>query len=323
MSNLTNSTPHHRQLITFDWAIKTILRNKANFGILEGFLSELLYTQIHIQSILESESNQDYRQDKYTRVDLKVNDDAGKIYLIELQYDHEIDYFQRMLFNTSKATVEQLDLGDLYKDIQQIICINILYFNLGKGEDYIYKGTTNFIGVHNHDQLQLSAKQIQTFKSQQVNQLFPHYYLIQLKQFNEVLQDKFDQWIYFLKRGEILDHFDAQGLQEAQQKLDLLNMPEIERMAFDRYIDTLRQARSAVQTARGEGLVEGMQEGLEQGIEMGKEQGIEIGKEQGELKAKLETAKKLYGMGLTVAQIMQATDFTATQLAEIGIYNES
>jgi predicted transposase/invertase (TIGR01784 family) len=321
MPNLTNSTPHHRQLITFDWAIKTILRNKANFGILEGFLSELLHTQIHIQSILESESNQDYRQDKYTRVDLKVNDSAGKIYLIELQYDHEIDYFQRMLFNTSKATVEQLDLGDLYKDIQQVICINILYFNLGKGEDYIYKGTTNFIGVHNHDQLQLSPKQIQTFKSEHVNQLFPHYYLIQLKQFHEALKDKFDQWIYFLKHGEIPDYFDAQGIQEAQEKLNILNMPETERIAFDRYIDTLRQARSAVETAKGEGLVEGMQEGLEQGIQMGKEIGKEIGKEEGkiegELNAKIEMAREMLSIGLPVQQIIQITKLTEAEISAL------
>jgi len=42
-----------RKLISFDWAIKKILRSKANFGILEGFLSELLFTDIQIVDILE------------------------------------------------------------------------------------------------------------------------------------------------------------------------------------------------------------------------------------------------------------------------------
>ncbi len=36
----------HRKLITFDWAIKRLLGSKANFGILEGFLTELLKEQI-------------------------------------------------------------------------------------------------------------------------------------------------------------------------------------------------------------------------------------------------------------------------------------
>ena len=34
------------KLVSFDWAIKRLLRSKANFGVLEGFLSELLRDDI-------------------------------------------------------------------------------------------------------------------------------------------------------------------------------------------------------------------------------------------------------------------------------------
>lgn len=51
--------------IRFDYAIKRLLRQKDNFSILEGFLSELLYEDIKIQEILESESNQIDAEDKY------------------------------------------------------------------------------------------------------------------------------------------------------------------------------------------------------------------------------------------------------------------
>jgi len=57
-----------RKLILFDWALKKLLRSKANFGILEGFLSELLRDNIHILEILDSESNKDNARDKYNRV---------------------------------------------------------------------------------------------------------------------------------------------------------------------------------------------------------------------------------------------------------------
>jgi len=46
-----------RTLISFDWAMKKLLRSKANFDILEGFLSELLKENLTILEILESESN--------------------------------------------------------------------------------------------------------------------------------------------------------------------------------------------------------------------------------------------------------------------------
>ncbi|MBF0135533.1 MAG: PD-(D/E)XK nuclease family transposase, partial [Magnetococcales bacterium] len=62
-----------RKFISFDWALKRLLRHKANFEILEGFLSELLMEDVHILEILESESNKENRDDKYNRVDMKVN----------------------------------------------------------------------------------------------------------------------------------------------------------------------------------------------------------------------------------------------------------
>ena len=55
--------------IRFDWAVKRLLRNKANFGVLEGFLTVLLGEPIRIVEILESEGNQLNETDKFNRVD--------------------------------------------------------------------------------------------------------------------------------------------------------------------------------------------------------------------------------------------------------------
>jgi hypothetical protein len=61
-----------KRLIRFDWAIKKLLRRKTNYGILEGFLSELLNFDVKIVKILESESNKEDQDDKYNRVDILV-----------------------------------------------------------------------------------------------------------------------------------------------------------------------------------------------------------------------------------------------------------
>ncbi|MCI5144529.1 MAG: hypothetical protein D3923_03160 [Candidatus Electrothrix sp. AR3] len=58
-----------RRLISFDWAMKKLMRSKVNFEILEGFLSELLRDDIHILEILESESNKEDTRDKFNRED--------------------------------------------------------------------------------------------------------------------------------------------------------------------------------------------------------------------------------------------------------------
>ena len=44
--------------IRFDWAIKRLLRQKANFGVLEGLLTVLLNEEVTIVEILERENNQ-------------------------------------------------------------------------------------------------------------------------------------------------------------------------------------------------------------------------------------------------------------------------
>ena len=59
--------------IRFDWAIKRLLRQKANFGILEGFLSELLKEDVTISEILESESDKDCEASEFNSVDILVS----------------------------------------------------------------------------------------------------------------------------------------------------------------------------------------------------------------------------------------------------------
>ena len=43
--------------VRFDWAVKRMLRDKANFGVLEGLLTVLLNEPVHIVELLESEGN--------------------------------------------------------------------------------------------------------------------------------------------------------------------------------------------------------------------------------------------------------------------------
>ena len=148
-----------KQLIRFDWAMKKILRHKANFDILEGFLSELLKENVKINRILESEGNKEEENDKYNRVDIFVENEKGELLIIEVQNTQEFDYFHRILFGTSKAITEYIQEGDKYAKVKKIISITIAYFDLGQGKDYIYHGTTNFVGIHKKDILALSWRQ--------------------------------------------------------------------------------------------------------------------------------------------------------------------
>jgi predicted transposase/invertase (TIGR01784 family) len=139
------------KLVRFDWAMKHLLRDKANYSVLEGFLSVLLNEKVRIMQILSSQSNQETDNDKYNDVDVLVENTKGELVIIEVQNTKEYDYFHRILYGTSKAISEYINEGQPYSDVKKVISITIAYFDLGQGEDYVYHGTNTFRGMHKND----------------------------------------------------------------------------------------------------------------------------------------------------------------------------
>ena len=125
------------QYVRFDWAIKRLLRQKANFSVLEGFLTVLLGEKVTIVEILESEGNQQYAEDKYNRVDIKAKNSKGEIIIVEVQNTRELYFLERILYGVSKAVTEHIDLGDDYDKVKKVYSVSILYFDLGQGNDYL------------------------------------------------------------------------------------------------------------------------------------------------------------------------------------------
>lgn len=241
-----------KKLISFDWAIKRLLRNKANFVVLEGFLSELLFDNIKIEQILESEGNQETEDDKFNRVDILTHNSKNEWIIIEIQSTYEIDYFHRMAYGTSKAISENLKKREKYAEIKKVISINIVYFDLGQGEDYIYRGRTDFKGLHQNDILGLSEKQKQTFVKQEIADIFPEYYLVKVNQFNDIAKDTLDEWVYFLKNSEVQDTFKAKGLKEANEVLDIMRLEKEEQYGYNRYLDSLHAKASELFSLQNE-----------------------------------------------------------------------
>ena len=309
---MTTRSP--RKLITFDWAMKRLLRSKVNFEILEGFLSELLGEDILILEILESESNKESKRDKSNKVDLKVKNSKGELVIIEVQFDRELDYLQRILYGTSRVITEHQKKGQAYATLVKVISVNILYFDLGHGTDYIYHGTTTFTGIHDNDKLQLNIQQQKLYGKIQIHNIYPEYYLIRINNFNRLATTSLDEWIYFFKNEEIKDEFKAKGIQKAKQSFSLLSLPEEEQLAYARYQDNLRYEASLVESNYGlghiegkeEGRIEGKEEGIEIGIDIGIEKGIGIGIE----KSKLDIAKRLveHGMSIEEAAVISGID---------------
>ena len=253
-----------RTLISFDWALKRLLRQKANFAILEGFLSVLLKRDIIIINLLESESNISEEEQKINRVDLLVENEQKERLIIELQYSKEFDFFQRMLFATSKHLTETLQKGKPYQEIKKVFSINLIYFDLGHGNDYVYHGKTEFRGIHQNDILALSDKQKELFLKEALYEIYPEYYVIKINNFDDIARDSLDEWIYYFKNNEVKDEFNARGLAEVKAQLQFDGLSGQEQLDYERHEKMLLSERGIIATARIEGKAEGRIEGEQQ-----------------------------------------------------------
>lgn len=287
--------------IRFDWAMKRLLRQKANFGILEGFLTTLLGMKIKIKNMLESESNQDDENDKYNRVDMLAENDKGELFLIEVQNNTEYAYFQRMLFGTSKLVTEYIKKGEGYENIRKIYSVNIVYFSLGKGTDIVYHGKTEFRGIHNGDLLELSPFQRQKFNVDAVSDLYPEYYILKVNDFNRMAKNSLEEWVYYLNTGDVPQGAKAPGMEEVKEQLTIDRMNKSERSAYYKHLDNIVILRDNIYTEREEGRLEGRAEG----------------REEGRIAERKENARKMKLLGLPAETISKVTGLPVADIESL------
>lgn len=307
--------------IRFDWAIKRLLRQKANFDVLEGFLTVFIGEEVKIVEILESEGNQQTQDDKFNRVDIKARNSKGEIILVEVQNTSELYYLERILYGVAKAITEHIHLGDTYKEVKKVYSISILYFDIGKGADYLYVGQNKFIGVHTNDQLVITAKEKGALVQKSPAEIFPEYILVRVNEFDKVAVTPLEEWVAYLKSGVIKENTTAPGLQEARKKLQYYSMTDAERYAYDEHLNAVMIQNDVLGNAREEGLAEGRAEGLAEGraegLTQGRAEGLTQGRAEGRAEAKKDIVKSMLSNGLSVEQAAKYSGLTVEEVESI------
>lgn len=284
--------------VRFDWAIKRLLRQKANFDVLEGFLTVFLGEKVTILEILESESNQLSAEDKFNRVDIKARNSKDEIIIIEIQNTRELYNLERILYGVAKAITEHISLGETYYKVKKIYSISVLYFDIGKGNDYLYYGQNHFVGVHTGDHLQVNVKERDAIVSRMPAEIFPEYVLIRVNEFDKVAVTPLEEWMKYLKDGTIRPDTTAPGLSEAREKLKYFSMPPKERMAYDEHLSAVMIQNDVLDSAKLEGKIEGRAEGRAEGRD----------------EERFSIARNMKQLGIPVDVIVKSTGLTSGEI---------
>ena len=281
----------------------------------------LLDEKVEIIELLESESNQQTIDDKFNRVDIKAKNSKGDIIIVEVQNTRELYYLERILYGVAKVITEHISLGERYCEVKKIYSISILYFDIGKGDDYLYHGQNIFTGVHTGDRLEVTTKEKNAIVHKLPAEIFPEYYLIRVNEFNQVAVTPLEEWIEYLKTGCIRSDTTASGLEEAREKLRYYNMTPEERHAYDEHLNAIMIQNDVLDGAKLEGLMEGRMEGRVEGrmegLAEGRVEGLAEGRVEGEIRKQNEIAANMKKLGLDIQLILEATGLTLEEIEKL------
>ena len=259
-----------KTLVSFDFAIKYLLKDKSNYDVVEGFISTLIascgYSPIKIKALLESASNKETPNHKSSIADMIVEDEQGTKYIVEIDRSYTSLFLHKACFNSSRLIVDSISSGEDYSSIKKIIHINLLYFPFSNTKTPLHYGKTVFheIDTQHPQDLHIADLGMKFFDSHNV---FPEYFVISVPLFNDVINNEMDEWLYVVKNSEVRPDFKSPYMKKVAERLNVLKMTPEEKKTYQAYRNESLKERDYIVSAEEKGREEGIEKGREEGVE--------------------------------------------------------
>jgi len=265
-----NDADNDKPLVSFDYAIKYLLKDKGDYGIVEGFISALLrtkgYKDVKIKALLETESNKEDSKSKRSLADLIVEDEDHHKYIIEIDRAVSESFVHKACFNTSRLIVDNLAQREDYTQIIKIFHISLLYFPIGNGKGSVYHGKNIIYEVETNEKLSVHIKNKETKEVFDAINILPEYFFISVPLFNDRLEREIDEWLHVMKYDKIPAHYHSPYMKQVAEKLNILQMTKAERENYSYYQKQVYKDRDALEAAEARGIEKGEAKGREEGI---------------------------------------------------------
>ena len=300
------------ELISFDYAIKYLLKSKGDYDIIEAFISAILaergYSPVKIKALIESESIREERELKRSIADLIVEDENGVKYIVEIDKSYTNLFIHKACFNTCRLIVDSISGNEDYNTIKKVFHIDLLYFPFAGMKAPLYHGKTIITEVERDKPLSLHIGDM-SGNIFDVYNVFPEYFIISIPLFNDEISKEIDEWLYVMKHSKISKDFKSTIMQKVSDRLAILKMTDVERKKYNTHINKTLKERDYLTSAEEKGKKLGVQEG----IEIGEKKGREEGKQE----ERLEIARKMLGKGKSIEEIKEITGLTEEEIERI------
>jgi len=284
-----------------DFVFKWIFGQEKNSKFTICLLNALLHLErgrkIREVTILNPFNEKEFKDEKLSVVDVKVQDHQGRIYIVELQVLRDRSFVQRSIYYLAKVYSRQLKAGQHYRNLQPVTAISILGFNLFKRSDRIQE-IFNF------------TNQEGTLKLDKTLEL--HY--LDLTRFNKdkprSCSTRFEKWLHVLKFGHLYGKMETELDDELKAEEGVSDMvSEFKKINADAEKRQLMEAREknrdALKIIKNDSFTRGQKSGHKKG------------KIEGKIEGKAEVALKMHAAGLSIEEISDLTGFTPAELQKL------
>jgi predicted transposase/invertase (TIGR01784 family) len=274
-----------------DIAFRKIFGNENKKEILISFLNAVLelprgkkIKKIEIKNPYQLPEIKDL---KSSILDVRATDERDISYIVEMQVEELDGFDKRVQYYTAKQYSSQIDRGDKYPELNQVIFIGILDFVFFSDDDsYITRHRTVNI------------------KTQRSSLNGMEYNFIELPKFEKVFKKcktLVDKWIFFIKNAENLDvipeDIKDKGLKSAFEDANKHNWTKEELAAYDyaamRHQDEKGKTDLAVRKA------------------------TEKAKQEAKQEREIEIAKKMIKANKPIDEIIEFTELTSEKIEQL------
>ena len=227
---------------------------------------------------------------KNSIVDVRCEDSAGCIFLVEMQLNWDTDFMQRVVFNTSKAYVKQLDKGKPFHLLQPVYSLNFVQGDLHKGLSEWYH-PYQLVHIYHSDRVFDGLKIV----------------FAEMKKYENLTvkgNSKKDLWMRFFTEMTEKTRKPAPELladpevAKAIELLEIINYNDAEQELYDRYWDAVSVEATW--------------------ISIGQREGEKIGMRQGEANTKRLLVLNMLANGLEPSMVAKIAELTEEEVRKIA-----
>ena len=298
-----------------DLFARYLLGKNGNEDLLENLvnatLSDFNFEEVKDLEIIDPFNLSENIDLKESIIDVKAKTKDNKTVIIEFQLCGNKNFVDRIFYYISKNIVNELHEGEDYQEVQKIISINLLDFNLDFGDEGKPHRCFKLIDTENQN---ISLDYIQM-------------HLIEVQRFIDILENS---TIEELKNNKLLTwmkFFTSNNLENIEKELKEANpiktkaIEEYKRFTSDDKLMWAYAARDAFLVGQKMMLSrereEGIKEGIEKGIKEGKLEGLKEGKLEGLKEGQISMAKAMKNKNMDINLISEITGLSIEEVRNL------